>query len=160
MDLNDLIGMRGEIVFQMLITRWCEGTPWFTVTFLGEKAETKDFMVRLVEPTTGDAHCFVQVKGTTQGYSGKGKDRKLKAKVEWDDIEKLKQAPAPTFVVGIDVQGDKGYLVAITQETNTGFSAIPTTHPLNCHTIKRLWKEVNDHWQAREMLAISSQFSV
>jgi hypothetical protein len=160
MDVKDYVGMRGEIVFPMLITRWCNGEPWFSVVFLGEKAEAKDFLVNLIEPTSGDASFYVQVKATTQGYSGKGANRKLKVKVEAADVEKLKLVPAPAFVVGIDVHQDCGFLLAITGKTKTAaISGLLTTHRLNCHLIKKLWKEVDEYWKQKKMLPTSSLFS-
>jgi hypothetical protein len=54
-NLNELIGKRGESIFSVLITRWCEGRYWFIDTFLGDKHERTDFMVELIEPTVGHA---------------------------------------------------------------------------------------------------------
>jgi hypothetical protein len=138
---------------------WCGGEPWFDVVYLGEKAEAKDFMVNLIEPTSGDANFYVQVKSTKQGYSGKGASRKLKADVDKEDIEKLKKVPAPTFVVGIEIIGECGFIVAITQATTGAIWGIPTKHRINCHLIKSLWKEIDDYWNAKKMIATTSKFS-
>ena len=40
---NDLVGERGEDLFRVAITRWCNGEHWFQVTYQGEKAEALDF---------------------------------------------------------------------------------------------------------------------
>lgn len=159
MDINDYIGKRGEIIFRMLITRWCNGEPWFDDVFLGEKAETKDFMVTLIEPTSGDAPCYVQVKATTAGYSGKGNKKKLRVKVSLADVNKLKTSPGPAYVVGIDIKKECGFLVPITQTTTKAISGISTRDRINCRLIKKLWHEVNDYWNARKMLPPTSQFS-
>lgn len=160
MNLKDYIGKRGEIIFCMLITKWCEGEPWLDVTFLGEKAETKDFMVNLIEPASGDAPFYVQVKATTTGYTGTGPDRKLNVKVTKEDVEKLKHSAGLAYVVGVDIQGECGYLMAITKDVTGAISGIPTKHRINCDLIKKLWKEVDNYWKARKMLPRTSQFSV
>ncbi len=160
MNIADYIGKRGEIIFSMLITRWCGGKPWFDVVFLGEKAEAKDFMVNLIEPTCGDANFFVQVKATRQGYVGKSVTGKLKVNVEKEDIEKLKMVPAPTYVVGIDLIAECGFIVAITQSTAGAMWGIPTKHRINCRLIKSLWQEVDDYWKAKKMIASTSKFSI
>jgi hypothetical protein len=160
MNLLDYIGERGEALFPALITKWCDGEPWFTqVVFLGGKAETKDFMVNLIAPTCGDATFYVQVKATTTGYSGKGASRKLKVKVDKATVEKLKETPGPAFVVGIDIDKESGFIAGITSATKGAISGIPIRHPLNCRAIRKLWNEVNDYWNKKKMLPASSKFS-
>jgi hypothetical protein len=160
MDLRDYIGKRGEKIFSVLITRWCDGRPWFDEQFLGEKAEAKDFVVHLVGPTSGDATFYVQVKSTREGYHGQGANRKLRVGLSREDLEKLQAVHAPTYVVGIDIQAERGYIVAITADLKKGFSRLSTRHPLNCKTIKTLWKEVDDYWVARKsMLPSTSKLS-
>jgi hypothetical protein len=67
MNLADRIGKRGESISRVLISRWCEGHPWFDEAFLGDKHPAKDFVVYLIDPSTGDASFYVQVKATTTG---------------------------------------------------------------------------------------------
>jgi hypothetical protein len=159
MNIKDYIGKRGEIIFPMLITKWCEGKPWFDPTFLGEKTEAKDFLVNLIRPESGDAHFFVQVKATRNGYTGTGPDEKLTVQVTKADIAKLKKVPAPTYVVGIDIVKECGFIIAITNATTGSISGITTRFRINCRVIKALWKEVDAYWKARKMLAATSRFS-
>ena len=159
MKLQDYIGKRGERIFSVLITRWCGGGPWFDDVHLGEKYEAKDFLVNLIEPDTGDACFYVQVKATTTGYTGAGANRKLNVQVTKEDVEKLKKVPAPAYVVGIDIDKECGFIIGITQASTGGLSGISTRHRLNCRTIKALWNEVNEYWRARKMLTRSSRFS-
>ncbi|HKB41409.1 MAG TPA: hypothetical protein VKD72_33595 [Gemmataceae bacterium] len=42
---------------------------------LGEKAETLDFLVELVEAGASTAYCFVQVRTTRLGYTRRGPPR-------------------------------------------------------------------------------------
>src|SRR5262249_22511339 len=124
----------------------------------GDKQEAKDFVVNLIGASV-DACFYVQVKATLKGYVGSGPARKLRVKVSKRDVEKLKKAPGPAFVVGIDVASDRrGYVMAITETHTKGISGVPTKHPLNCRTLKALWKEVDDHWKSRQMTLRSSRF--
>jgi hypothetical protein len=158
-NLNDSVGKRGESIFTVLITRWCDGHPWFSDTFLGEKHETTDFMIELIEPTAGHAQFYVQVKSTHAKYRGKGKTRKLDITVTKEDVEKLKRIHAPTFVVGIDIERVCGYIVAITQASKGGINGIPVRNSLNCRALKALWREVDDYWKAKNILTRKSRFA-
>lgn len=160
MNLQDQIGIRGEALFRKVITKWCDDRIWFVDTFLGEKFQAKDYLVTLIDPTCGgDATFYVQVKATTQGYTGSGDSQKLRANVSADDIEDLKGANAPVYVMGVDIINEKAYLVGVTDLTGV-LHGIPTTHLIDdCVAIKKLWNEVNDYWKARKMMLPNTQFS-
>src|SRR5436853_4586218 len=116
MSLKDLIGSRGEEVFAYLIGDWCFRRFWFKATFLGDKAEALDHIVTLINPSSFGAYFYVQVKATTRGYRGTGAQRKLRVTVKKDDIRKLRQAPGPAFIAGIDIRHKVGYLKAVTHK--------------------------------------------
>jgi len=154
MNERDRIGKRGETVFAYLIGRRCDGRYWFDPAFLDGKSETKDFLVSLIDPECGEATLSVQVKSTTQGYSGKGVKRKLKVQVSKADVAKLKTLKSPTFVAGIDVEAEVGFLLAITEITpNKTITGIPCLNPIDCKLIVKLWKEVEQYWKKRNMRA-------
>jgi hypothetical protein len=159
MNEKDYIGKRGETIFAFLIGKQCNGRFWFHADFLGDKAETKDYTVLLINPSCGEATFFVQVKATTRGYSGKGAKRKLKANVSKKDVEKLKRVTGPAFVAGIDIELEAGFLIAITQATAGKISGIPCTHRIDCNMIPNLWKEIETYWLNRNMTAQQSMFS-
>jgi hypothetical protein len=160
MNEKDYIGMRGETVFSFLVGKRCNKRFWFTVQFLGGKAETKDFTVTLIEPSCGEATFFVQVKATTKGYSGKGARRRLRASVTKADVRKLKLVTGPAFVAGIDVDLECGFLLAITKDTpDKGIAGIPCRHAIDCTLIPKLWSEVEAYWLNRNMLAAKSFFT-
>ncbi len=162
MTKQDQIGHRGENLFTVMITRRCENRMWFFEVMLGEKYPTIDFHVDLLEPTTEKAYCFVQVKATAKGYSGMGAGRKLNVRVSKKDVQRLRKIPAPTYVVGIDVTPamGQGYIIAIDRNVTTAVTGLPTRHPLDCRAIKKLWKEVDAYWKARDMLMAKSMFSL
>jgi hypothetical protein len=159
MNEKDYIGKRGETIFAFLIGKKCDDRFWFHTDFLGDKAETKDFIVNLIEPSCIEATFFAQVKATTKGYSGRGANRKLKVNVSKKDVKKLKAVTGPAFVVGIDVELEVGFLLAITEDTGDRLSGLPCTHTIDCTLIQRLWKEVEQYWVQRNMLAKKSLFS-
>jgi phenylpyruvate tautomerase PptA (4-oxalocrotonate tautomerase family) len=160
MNKRDYIGQRGEALFLFMITDWCgKDEPWFQAVHLGEKYQTKDFLVDLVNPASGQANFYVQVKTTKGTYSGKGQKRKLKVRVSKASMKKLKKVPAPVFVVGIDIETRMGYVVQITEETADSISGIALTHPLNCTQIKKIWEWVNNYWGNKSMLPEKSAFS-
>src|SRR4051794_21254682 len=110
MNVKDYVGKRGEILFCALITRWCDGEQWFDPLFLGDKAETRDFIVHLIGPSTVAAAFHVQVKSPQQGYTGTGAKRRLNVKVSKEDVDRLKRSSAPAYVVGIDIVKECGFL--------------------------------------------------
>jgi hypothetical protein len=140
MNKMDFIGERGEVLFKFLITDWCgKDRPWFQAVYLGEKYQAKDFLVDLVDSNVGEANFYVQVKATKGRYIGKGSGRKLNIKVSKSGMMRLKKVNAPVFVVGIDIDARKGYVVQITKETGDSITGISLSHPLNCTQIKRIW---------------------
>jgi hypothetical protein len=159
MNEKDFIGKRGETIFAFLIGKKCSGRFWFHCDFLGDKAETKDFVVYLINPACGEATFFVQVKATSKGYSGKGRTRKLRANVTRGDVTKLKRVTGPAYIAGIDVETEEGYLVAVTKRSRTQYSGIPCKHKINCALIEKLWKEIETYWGNRNMTAAKSLFS-
>jgi hypothetical protein len=159
MNEKDYIGKRGEIVFAFLIGKKCEGRFWFDCHYLGDKAETKDFMVYLIDPPRNEATFFVQVKATSKGYTGSGAQRKLKVCVTKKDVKKLKSVAGPAYVAGIDVEREHGFLCAITEKTGERLSGIPCTHRIDCALIVSLWKEVKEYWGSKKMLPADSLFS-
>jgi hypothetical protein len=160
MNEKDRIGKRGETVFAFLIGKRCLGRFWFDTGFLGDKAETKDYTVYLIDPGCGEATLFVQVKATTKGYRGKGAKRKLRVRVTEADVKKLKRVTGPAYVAGIDVEAEVGFLLAITRNSrNRTINGIPCTNPIDCTLIPQLWREVEAYWTKRNMTATKSLFS-
>jgi hypothetical protein len=159
MNQRDYIGKRGETIFAFLIGKKCKGRFWFHCDFLGDKAETKDFTVYCIEPSCTEATFFVQVKATSKGYVGKGKKRKLKTNVSEKDVRKLKRVTGPTFIAGVDIDAEVGCLVSVTKRSPKKYSGMPCTHKIDCTLIEKLWKEVEQYWLRRNMLAEKSLLS-
>jgi hypothetical protein len=103
MASTDDIGSRGESNFEVLVTKIKrrDRQPLFRTHFLGDKFGALDYLVELVGFRGGSAHCFVQVKTTTRGYTSLAPQR-LRVDVTQKDIDRMIAFPAPTYVVGVD----------------------------------------------------------
>lgn len=162
MAVNDDIGSRGEALFFIMLTRFCgRRRPFFRPHFLGEKFVTLDYIVELIDAGSATPFFFVQVKTTTQGYlrDRKGNQR-LKVQVARADMQRLISYPAPTYVVGIDEVEEVGYLVSANHGSPRHISSLPTLFPLDCDNLERLWYEVKEFWEQRDMDLEQSVFSV
>ena len=59
----------------------------------------------------------MQVKGTRLGYTAK--ENRLRVQVTQDDIDRMVGCPAPTYVVGIDVEVGDGFLLSVNERAKT-----------------------------------------
>jgi hypothetical protein len=162
MSISDDIGTRGEALFFVLMTQFCgRHRPYFRPHFLGEKFIALDYLVELVGAGPRTPYFFVQVKTTAQGYTKRsGIRRRLKIQVSQEDMHRLVQYPAPTYVIGIDERDEVGYIVSANAGSPRRFSSLPTIFPLNCENLGRLWQEVRTFWDERDMTLAASVFSV
>jgi hypothetical protein len=159
MALGDDIGSRGEAIFVVLITRFCgRERPLFRPYFLGEKAESIDFLVELMGVDALIPFCFVQVRTTRRGYTGaRNGSRRLRVQVSAGDAARLARFPAPVYVVGIDEQAEAGYIVHAGALTG-GISSLPTDYALDCASLEMLWNEVKEYWEANAIAVRASVF--
>ena len=138
----------------MLMTELCgRADPYFRPRFLGDKYPTFDFIVELVDHPT--YYFFVQVKGTTQGYT-KDTDR-LKVQVSQDDIDRMVAYPAPTYIVGIDVSLGRGFLLSA-NEPRDRVASLTTSFEITCDALRVLQDEVHLFWSSRDMVLTDSRF--
>lgn len=155
--MRNAIGERGEVIFQTLITKFDEKPkPRFRPGFLGDKWETVDFFVELVDAPSPKPYFFVQVKTTQQGFTKR--ENRLKVQIKKDSIADLAAYPAPTYVVGIDEPNEDGWLLAVTGQTQRRISSLPTEHPINPFNRERLYEEVLSYWQGQNPNPLVSSF--
>ncbi len=75
------IGDRGQWLFSLLLTDICgRDDPFFRPQFLGDKNPTFDHIVEVVDQQS--YFLFVQVKGTTLGYTAE--ERRLRVQLTQD----------------------------------------------------------------------------
>ncbi len=142
--MKNIIGNRGEYIFAELITEKTDNGYLFNPAFLGEKWPAYDFYVELFK-TDKPMFCFFQVKSTSKGYTKK--NNKLKANITKEDLTKLSNLPAPSYVIGIDEKDKKGFIISANGLTIKSINALPTKYPINEENIKKLWNEVKDFWE-------------
>jgi hypothetical protein len=149
------IGERGQWLFSLLMTDLCgRDDPFFRPRFLGDKFPTFDYIVEVVDHPS--LFFFVQVKGTTQGYTARG-DR-LKVQVIQDDVDRMVACPAPTYVVGIDVTAiGGGFLLSVNEPRDT-VASLTTEFRIDCGVLERLRDEVVGFWSSRDMTLTGSRF--
>src|ERR1700688_4910202 len=107
MGITDFIGGGGAaIACARLTKRCCPEThqPYFWPHFLGEKCETFDFLVELVDAGERTPFFFVQVKATYKEFTRSLTPPRLRVEVSEKDVRRMVAYPAPTYVIG--VQGD------------------------------------------------------
>ncbi len=117
---------------------------FFKPQFLGDKWPLVDYIVEL-EGSAKKSFCFVQVKATRAGYTKKG--NRLKVRVSKKDVQAMAMYPVPTYIVGIDEEGEKGYIISANGENVGSLSSLNTNFPLDLNNCDTLWKEVEAYWK-------------
>lgn len=159
MAARDDIGSRGEYLFSARIMNFCgQPLPYFRPRFLGAKAQTLDFLVELVGTGERTLFFFAQVKATRRPLTRK--DRRLRVEIAADEVRRAAQVPAPTYLIGVDEQAEEAYIVPILDGMTRALPSIPTTFPLDCTNLPRLYAEVEQFWSSRDMRRRASVFSV
>ncbi|WP_204106705.1 MULTISPECIES: DUF4365 domain-containing protein [Spirulina sp. CCY15215] len=158
MDVKEIIGERGESIFRVLITRKhpTRGYLCESPRFLGEKKRTIDFLIELFYEESLIPFFFVQVKATARGYTQR--EDRLNIQVTSTTMQRLAAYPAPTYIVGIDEPGERGYILSANGEYTTGFSSLCTNYPLNPDVLALLWDEVVAYWTSPNDLTLRSRF--
>ncbi|MHA4810772.1 hypothetical protein ACX0G9_21880 [Flavitalea flava] len=101
--MNNLIGKRGEGLFEAIITRFFpEKGILFYPTFLGDKYPTVDFIVDL-QLCPFKAYFFASIKTTMLGYYTGG-DR-IKVNISNKEVTELCTYSVPVYIFGIDARG-------------------------------------------------------
>lgn len=161
MGITDYLGARGEaLAFARLsmICRTDADLPYFWPHFLGEKCETFDFLVELVDAGETTPFFFVQVKTTRKEFTRTQTPPRLRVQVTEKDIRRMVAYPAPTYVVGVHEVEERVFIISV---HGTMFEAIPsitTAHELTNASLKQLWDEVRQFWRGREMAQPASCF--
>ena len=95
MVARNFTGSRGEHICSVLLTEICPGKelPFFKPIFLGERFETLDFMVELVDAGVASApFFFVQVKTTREGHTTRGNLRVKSAAKRYASVTGVSRA--------------------------------------------------------------------
>jgi Domain of unknown function (DUF4365) len=160
MGITDFIGSRGEAIAFTGLSRICRESdlPYFWPHYLGEKCETFDFLVELVDAGEKTPYFFVQVKATRKELTLQQIPPRLRVEVSEKDVRRMSAFPAPTYVVGVHEDEERAYVISVHGNMREAISSITTGHELTSETLKRLWDEVREFWQVHDMTRHASQF--
>jgi Domain of unknown function (DUF4365) len=152
---KDDIGDRGQLLLSLLLTDLCgRDVPYFRPRFLGDKYPTFDFIVEVVDNPA--YFFFAQVKATTKGYTKE--QNRLIVQLDQTDVDRMVACPAPTYLIGIDVnQIGVGYLLSI-NEPCARVASMTTKFKIDCSVLKNLRDEVIEYWKSRDMVLKGSRF--
>jgi hypothetical protein len=161
MGISDFIGGRGEAIAFARLARVCRpdaDLPYFWPHYLGEKCETFDFLVELVDAGETTPFFFVQVKATRKGLTQSTARPRLRVEVSEKDVRRMVAYPAPTYVVGVHEDQERAFIISVHGSMAEAIPSITTAHELTPDTLRRLWDEVREFWQARDMSRPASSF--
>lgn len=161
MNVSDYLGGRGEAIAFARLSKICRpdvDLPYFWPRFLGDKCETYDFLVELVDAGERTPFFFVQVKATRKPYLGPPAKRRLRVEVSEKDVRRMAACPAPTYVVGVHEAEERAFVVAVHGTMSLGISSVTTAYELTAENLQRLWDEVREHWRGYEATSKTSSF--
>jgi len=161
MGITDFLGGRGEAIAFARLTKICRtdaDLPYFWPHFLGEKCETFDFLVELIDAGEKTPFFFVQVKTTRREFTKTQTPPRLQVQVPEKDIRRMVAYPAPTYVVGVHEDEERAFIVSVQGTMSEAIPSITTAHELTADTLWGLWDEVREFWKGHEMTQKSSSF--
>lgn len=161
MGKADFIGGRGEAIAFTRLSQFCRDgdRPYFWPHYLGEKCQTFDLLVELVDAAEMTPFFFVQVKSTRKPYTTRRTPPRLRIGVSAADGRRMAAFPAPTYVVGVHEGDERAFLVSVPGGMREAIPSVTTGHELTCDTLGLLWHEVLGFWQARDMTRTASRFT-
>jgi hypothetical protein len=153
MRRTDYIGSRGEYIASVRLTEVCrkDDFPYFVTRPLGDKCPTFDLLVKLVGAGHRTPFFFAQVKATRRGYTKWDAQPRLRVAVSSKDVRRMVLWPAPTYVVAVDEEQERAFIVGVYGKMREPITSVTTANELNCRTLKRLWDEVKAYWRERNM---------
>jgi hypothetical protein len=162
MGITDFIGGRGEAIAAARLLWVCRADadlPYFWPHYLGEKCETFDFLVELVDASPKTPFFFMQVKTTRKGFTRKQNPPRLRVEVSVTDVRRMVAFPAPTYVIGVHEVEERAFIISVHGTMAEAIPSITTAHELTPDTLRRLWDEVRAYWEGRDMSRSASAFS-
>jgi hypothetical protein len=139
----------GESVANTLIGMWTQNGQLFETKAIGGKWPVIDIYAEAISSNGQRIFCFFQVKLTELGYTKR--EHKLKVQIHKDDLNKLANYNAPTYLIGVDYDEQNptscsAYIKVVRGNYQVGLSSIETTNVLNAANIIILKHEVESYW--------------
>lgn len=157
-ELRDVTGFRGERIIELCLTEYESFPgPLFRPGFLGDKWPAIDFYVELTDVKAGRLFFFGQAKATATVL--KPGSTLLHIATDRDDIERLIQIPAPTYVFGVHEPTKRVFARAVHANTpRKAITRIPIANELTTFNLLKLRDEVAEHWSQTSKKPTKSVF--
>src|SRR5437868_6411430 len=139
MGITDFIGGRAEAIAFARLVRICRTTPklpYFWPHYLGEKCETFDFLVELVDAGEMTPFFFVQVKTTRKPFTKTPTPTRLRVEVSEKDVRRMVAYPAPTYVVAVHEDEERAFIISVHGAMSAAIASVTTAHELTCETLR------------------------
>lgn len=144
--IADIIGDRGEIIFELAITHYQTfGYPLFKTVFLGEKWPAIDYYVQLSQLENITPFFFAQIKSTRSDIDEVAQI--LNINTSQEQCENLFKMSAPTYVVGVHEPTQRAFILSVHTKLSQGIYKIPLKYELTPTNLQILHKEICDFWR-------------
>jgi hypothetical protein len=151
--LTDVIGNRGESIFELAITEYeNRSSPLFRPAFVGEKWPAVDYYVEL---HGARGVFFAQVKATAEPLGVNSISVRLKR----EKRDALARLPDPTYLVGVHEPSRRCFIRSIDRSSRTGVTSILLANELNAANLQTLFDEIKAFWAAGTYKPNQSAFS-
>jgi len=157
-ELRDVTGFRGERIVELCLTEYSSlAAPLFRPGFLGDKWPAIDFYVELTTVPEKRLYFFGQAKATSCVLSDDADALHISA--DRDDVERLMEIPAPTYILGVHEPSKRVFVRAVHSLTpKKAITRIPVAYELNIANLVRLHDEVRAYWLSAASKPTTSVF--
>ena len=155
--IRDVIGKRGELIVELRLSDYANfPAPLFSTTHLGQKWPAVDFYVELATVAGKRPFFLAQAKSTASACSRTN----LRISSTKQDIERLLEIPAPTYLLGIHEPTKRVFVRAVHKGSAVkAITRIPLAYELTSQNLKALHNEVVRFWGKGKHKPTGSIFS-
>ena len=141
-------GNLGELLARVHLSRPVGGRyrrALFMATHLGGQYPTVDLIVDVLDAADEPVgFFFAQVKSTQFALQG---GTRLSLTVDLERYRRLTRLRAPAYLIGVDIQAERSYIVAAISPAPDALRNIPRDYPLTDDRIRvALYREVVSFW--------------
>lgn len=158
-SLRDVTGFRGEKIVELCLTDYSAfPAPLFRPGFLGDKWPAIDFYVELNGVRRQRPYFFIQCKSTRAKL--KPDQESLRITSTKDDISRLLQVPAPTYILGVHEPTRRVFVKSVHLGVAIrGITRIQLKNEMTPGNLRMLYEEVRSYWQSTKFKPSSSVFT-
>lgn len=156
-----MTGEIGESLANVFLSRRTSQGHLFRTAMIGGKWPTIDIYAEVISNNPEKMFCFFQIKATELGYTQR--QHKLRISVDLQDLIRLSNFSAPTYIIGIDHNPaqpflSNAYIGTIRGNYTRRLSSLPTPYALNDANLVALRAEVIAYWTALNPTATKTNY--